>query len=167
VNFPKLAEHPVDEYLDAGIGLGAIQAIAGILPVMATYYMGLDSAQSSNSAVHARAMTASPVPAIPGAPSYQTNSQLGTLPSLFVGVCGILSVLLAQCTGTRFVMVLDSAFGVRLPMGRLEVCIHTLRRAALWVLVLVAWNRWYRLYFATFITFMSETRGLRPCGLPG
>lgn len=76
---------------------------------MATYYMGLDSAQSSNSAVHARDMTASPVPAIPGAPSYQTSSQLGTLPSLFVGVGGILSVLLAQCTGTRFVMVLDSA----------------------------------------------------------
>ncbi|KAF1812566.1 MFS general substrate transporter [Eremomyces bilateralis CBS 781.70] len=51
-------------------------------------------------------------PSVPGKPSQQTISQLGTLPSLFVGLGGILSILGAQLTGTRLMMVLDAAIVV-------------------------------------------------------
>ncbi|KAL2832206.1 major facilitator superfamily domain-containing protein [Aspergillus pseudoustus] len=97
--------------LYGGFGLSAIQAIAGILPVMSTYYMGLDDVTQSGGLTNSDAQH-STVPSVPGRPSYQTISQLGTLPSLFVGVGGILSVLLAEWIGSRLVMVLDSAMVV-------------------------------------------------------
>jgi MFS family permease len=70
-----------------------VTSAAALIPTFSTYYMDLDLGL-----LYSRAIT---FPSVPGKPTYQEISQLGTLPSLFVGLGGCLTVPVAVAVGTR------------------------------------------------------------------